>query len=126
MITKYDKYIIAFFMCLSVLFFSVFALKGQNGNRILNIYSDGKLYASYVLDTLDETIEEKVENKIGSVNIFISREKCYVKEADCEDKLCKRQHYINSVNQTITCLPNRILIEIVSEKLDEKVDMVAF
>ena len=126
MITRYDKCIIALFLCLSVLFFSVFALKGKESSRILNIYSDGSLYATYKLDELNKAFEEKIENKRGSLTVYISGEKCFVQDADCKDKLCKKQHPINDVNQTITCLPNRILIEIVSEKLDEKVDMVAF
>ena len=126
MITRYDKCIIAFFLCVSVLFFSVFAFKGKSNVRILNIYSDGRLYATYKLDELDRGFKEKIENKRGSLTLYISGEKCFVQDADCKDKLCKKQHPINDVNQTITCLPNRILIEIVSEKLDEKVDMVAF
>jgi len=126
MITKYDKCIIAFCLCLSVLFFSVFTFAGENSKRILNIYSDGRLYATYDLNDLNDLIEKKIENKHGSLTVCISREKCYVKDADCEDRLCEKQHFISKVNQTITCLPNRILIEIVSQKPDEKVDMVAF
>ena len=126
MITRYDKCIVAFFLCLSVLFFSVFAFKGKSNVRILNIYSDGRLYATYNLDELNKEFKEKIENKRGSLTVYISGEKCFVQDADCKDKLCKKQHPINDVNQTITCLPNRILIEIISEKHGEKVDMVAF
>ena len=126
MITRYDKCIVAFFLCLSVLFFSVFAFKGKSNVRILNIYSDGRLYATYNLDELNKDFKEKIENKRGSLTVYISGEKCFVQDADCKDKLCKKQHPINDVNQTITCLPNRILIEIISEKHGEKVDMVAF
>lgn len=126
MITRYDKCIVAFLLCLSVLFFSVFAFKGKSNVRILNIYSDGRLYATYNLDELNKDFKEKIENKRGSLTVYISGEKCFVQDADCKDKLCKKQHPINDVNQTITCLPNRILIEIISEKHGEKVDMVAF
>lgn len=126
MITRYDKYIIAFFLCLSVLFFSVFTFKGENNKKILNIYSEGSLYATYKLDEINKGFIEKVENRRGSVTVYISGEKCFVQDADCGDKLCIKQHSIGDVNQTITCLPNRILIEIVSEKIDEKVDTVAF
>ena len=126
MITRYDKCIVAFFLCLSVLFFAVFAFKGKSNVRILNIYSDGRLYATYNLDELNKDFKEKIENKRGSLTVYISGEKCFVQDADCKDKLCKKQHPINDVNQTITCLPNRVLIEIISEKHGEKVDMVAF
>lgn len=126
MITRYDKCIVAFLLCLSVLFFSVFAFKGKSNVRILNIYSDGRLYATYNLDELNKDFKEKIENKRGSLTVYISGKKCFVQDADCKDKLCKKQHPINDVNQTITCLPNRILIEIISEKHGEKVDMVAF
>lgn len=126
MITRYDKFIIVFFLCIAVLFFSVFSFAGGNGRRVLNIYSDGKLYASYVLDDLKNGFEEKITNKRGSCTVYISGEKCCVKEADCTDKLCEKQNPISEANQTITCIPGRILLEIISEKPEEKVDMVAF
>lgn len=124
MITKYDRYLIIFYIFLSLSFFMMFLTYGSEV-RYLNIYSDGKLYASYNLEEINQDFEEIIKNKRGSVSLLISKEKCSVIDASCKDKLCKKQHSINEVNEKITCLPNRILIEIVSEKND-KVDMVAF
>ena len=126
MITRFDKFIITFFLILSAAFFLAFSFIGKNGNKVLNIYSDGKLYATYNLDDIKKPFEEEIANDNGVVTVFVSDEMCYVKEADCPDKLCIRQRPINKVNQTITCLPAKILLEIVSEKSEEKVDMVAF
>ena len=40
--------------------------------------------------------------------------------------MCMRQYPINNAGETITCLPNKIFMEIVAESNDEDVDMVAF
>lgn len=126
MTTKYDKFIIILLFILSVLFFSVFAYYGKSSERVLNIFSDGRLYASYDLEALKSDAEIKVENENGYLTVYISGEKCYVTDSDCKDKLCMRQYPINNAGETITCLPNKIFMEIVAESNDEDVDMVAF
>ena len=86
MTTGWDKCIIALFLMLALCFFVCFSFMPEDEDRILNIYSDGKLYASYNLESINKAIETKVENKRGSCIVYISGEKCFITDADCKDR----------------------------------------
>ena len=46
-------------------------------------------------------------------------------EADCPDHLCMKQKRISKTGGTIVCLPNRVVLEIVSRESSEGPDVVA-
>ena len=80
---------------------------------IADIYQDGTLLQSIRLDTITEaytfivTGENDAENKIevrpGSIGIL---------SASCPDKLCVHQGFISNSLLPITCLPNRLVIQV--------------
>lgn len=39
----------------------------------------------------------------------------YISDANCRDLLCVQQGHISDPGETIVCLPNRILVEIISD-----------
>ncbi len=83
------------------------------------IYCEDKL----ILEVpLTEEKEYSVEGKEGKVNIKTYVNAICIKESNCKDKICIHQGKINSSNQTITCLPNRIYIKIIGIK--EDVDVI--
>ena len=124
-ITKADFLVMIILIFLSVFSF-LFAFSSKTeGNKVLNIYSDGRLYATYELEKTDKPFEVNVDNKFGSLTICVSKEKCYVKNSDCKDKLCVRQKEIVEANQILTCIPNKVIVEIASQK-EKDVDMVAY
>jgi len=81
------------------------------GSNIL-ITVDGKEYGTYSL------LEEQTIN-IGegdTKNIIEIREgKAYMREASCPDQLCVDQNEISYDKESIICLPNKVVITVISD-----------
>ena len=109
----------------SIVLFFVFGFSafGSEG-RILRVQCGEKIYAEYNLDALDEDIMLNLDGKAGGIKLFVSNDNVYVTDADCGDKLCLDK-LISKSGQFIACLPNKILISIVSSK-EQGVDTVAY
>ena len=81
------------------------------GDRI-RIEHDGQLIGEYPLSE-DQTIY--LPDTENYTNILIIEDgKAHMDEADCPDKLCINQGKINKAGQTIVCLPNKIVITVLS------------
>lgn len=55
--------------------------------------------------------------------LIIKDGKAFILQASCPDKICVKQRPISKVGQTITCLPNKLVIKIVGKT--STVDMVS-
>lgn len=72
----------------------------------------------------EDTVFE-IETENGITNILeISDGTAKMISADCPDKICVNHKSISKNNETIVCLPNKVLITVVSEKENE-IDGVA-
>lgn len=90
---------------------SVFIYKKQTSDNLyVEVSIDGSLANTF---SLDEDIEimlstgNKLIIKDGTVCIY---------EADCPDKLCIKQGSIDKANESIICLPNKLVVRIVQCK----------
>lgn len=91
-----------------------------SGELVADIYQNGELIQSIPLDTVTEsytftvTGENNCHNEIevrpGSIGIL---------SADCPDKLCVNQGFIRSSLLPITCLPNKLVIQVRTEATTE-------
>lgn len=78
---------------------------------------DGVEYARY---PLNEDVEEDIVNTDGQYNKFIITDgEVTMVEASCPDKICVRHSSIKYDGQTIVCLPNALVIEIVGGVADD-------
>ena len=85
----------------------------------LRITVDGEEYGVY-------SLEEDQVIRIGDTNEFeIKDGYVTMTEADCPDHLCMKQKRISKTGGTIVCLPNRVVLEIVSRESSEGPDVVA-
>ena len=85
------------------------------------VVQDGKEIASY---PLDKDIEVTIKSSVGGYNTLVIKDgKADVTEADCPDKLCVHQHSISYNGETIVCLPNKLVVKIVSEA-ESDVDII--
>lgn len=68
---------------------------------------DGEYFAEYPLSV-------DGEYDIGGTNILkIEDGKAFMLHADCPDKLCVKSGKISFVGETVVCLPNRVMLELV-------------
>lgn len=71
---------------------------------------DGVEYGRFPLAT---DVVERIELPDGSYNVLVIKEgKADVTEASCPDGICVNHRAVNRQNQSITCLPNKLVVEI--------------
>lgn len=71
---------------------------------------DGVEYGSFPLDT---DVVERIELPDGSYNVLeIKDGKADVTEASCPDGICVNHRAVSRQKQSITCLPNKLVVEI--------------
>ena len=79
----------------------------------VNIYHGDKIVYSVPLEKNDEI---RVNGDISEVVIVIKNGRVSVKESGCDNQICVHEGEKSHVNDTITCLPNRIYIRIGSKQ----------
>jgi len=78
---------------------------------------DGEEYGRYSLDT--DTIE-KIEFDNGTYNVLeIKDGQVNMTEASCPDQICVNHAHIHYSSETIVCLPNKLVVEIVNGEDDD-------
>lgn len=90
----------------------------------LEVQVDNQLYQKVELPSASKQIIE-VDNEFGHNLIVIEGMDVYIKEADCHDKLCIIQGRISKVGEVIACLPNKLIVEIKGEKLEDDIDIIS-
>ncbi len=113
---------------LSVLFLLVLAAAGfffllprQAGARV-EVTVNGEVYGIYELDT-EQEIPIVSEGRTTNL-LVISQGRADMTEADCPDKLCVHQRAISKNNETIVCLPNRVVVRVTGSE-ESGLDSVA-
>jgi hypothetical protein len=85
----------------------------NGGNKVL-VSVDG--VEKYTFD-LDKDIEFEIEGYEGGTNHLVIKDgEAYLTEASCPDHICVYMGKISDVGQSIICLPNRVVVEIVGDK----------
>ncbi len=92
----------------ALLLWGILTLIKPSGGDTLRITVNNQLYGEYSLKE-DQTI------RIGQTNI------CEIKDgavrmvkADCPDHLCMKSEAVTGEGGTIVCLPNRVILEVIS------------
>ena len=114
---KRDLWLIAGAICLALAVFLLRETFQKTGDTI-EITVDGELYGTYSLKE-DQTI---LINDTNTCQIQNGQAKMI--QADCPDHLCMKQKAVTKEGGTITCLPNRVVIQ-AEQSADGAVDTVA-
>lgn len=78
---------------------------------------DGEEYGRF---PLREDMVERIELPDGSYNVLEIKEgKADVIEASCPDGICVNHRAVDKQNQSITCLPNKLVVEIQNGELSD-------
>jgi len=106
-----DKKLIFITLIIAGLILLIFTFIKEEGTQAI-IYHGNK-----VIQTIDLSIDNlyQIEGDLGKVDIEVKNHKIRVVEENSPYHLCSKQGYISNSSETIICMPNRIMIEIVGE-----------
>ena len=100
---------------------SVMSATWGKAGREAYVSVDGKVYGTYDLNK-NQTV--KIENGGHRNQITIEDGTVRMSCSDCKNQNCVKQGRISDTNQSIVCLPNRVMVEIRGEE-DSKYDALA-
>lgn len=84
---------------------------------------NGAVYGTYALDE-DQTVFIKQNGTVTNI-LTIKDGKADMTDADCPDLLCVHQRAIDRKNETIVCLPNKVVVKIVGAGKNSDMDSIA-
>jgi len=118
---KNDVILIGVVVFMAVAAIAIWLFTRTEGTK-LNVTVDGKVIKTF---DLDEDITYTIEVDEGQWNTFRIKDG-YVEmlEASCPDKVCVNHGSIHYDKETITCLPNKVVLEIVGGE-DNPIDSIA-
>lgn len=121
MIKKNDIIMIGVILLLSLGAILFMLLTRKEGDTVVVTF-EGSIYDT--LELKEDTIY-RVEGLNGAYNVFEIKDG-YVDmiDASCPDKVCVKHKKIHYNHDSITCLPNNVILEIKSEKEDD-IDIIA-
>ena len=115
LIKRKDLILFFILLCLSILILLIsffgktegnYVIIQQNGVKIEELSLDKN--GTYVIE--DGTYYNKLVIRDGAV---------YVEDANCRDLICVRHGSISKVNETITCLPHKLIVYVVGDNISE-------
>jgi len=107
---KKADYIIIFVSLLiaGIFYFTGILRPGDKGGQAV-VFVDGREISSYSLEKDGEYIIEGIN---GKNTLIIKDGKAEVASADCPDKVCVNHVPVYRENESIICLPHKVVIEI--------------
>lgn len=109
-ISKKGILIIAIVLAVLVIFAVIFYSTRRTGNIVV-INHNGNEIGRYALSDDREIRIKDSGEKITNV-VCIRNGQVYMKEADCPDQICVHQGRKSKDGESITCLPNKVVVEV--------------
>lgn len=115
---KNDWILVAVILILAGVGFLIYTNLGRQTAGIVKVTVDGDLFGTY-------SLKKEQEIKINDTNRMIIKDgRADMIEADCPDQICVDHKKISKNKETIVCLPNKVIIEIVGGE-NVEIDAVA-
>lgn len=112
---KSDIKLIIIIILIAIIVLFMIAILNDNSNKKALVYYDNNLVLTIDLNEKEKK-EYLVDGYNGIVKIISFDGKIKVDEEDSPLHLCSKQGFIEHSYETIVCLPNKIVIKIVSSK----------
>ncbi len=124
-LTKGDKIIVAAVLSLALFVYVIFTFYITAGAPDeVQIFVDGKLYASYSLQNFKEEKNVEIKSEFGTNVLKISNDGAEMLSASCPDKRDVMDGKITKSGQTIICMPNRVMVKLLGN--NDEVDRVTY
>ena len=78
-------------------------IKIEDGTRKVFVFS------------LESNVEKKIGGPLGDTIIVIQNNKARIQASPCNKKYCIHQGWVNKINETIVCIPNKISLSIIGK-----------
>lgn len=107
---KADIYLGLGVILIGCILFLWISFSGQKGNQV-EVSVNGQSFGIYpldqnrVVDIQQENHGNKLEIKNGKAQMIF---------ADCPDQYCVKHKNIGATNETIVCLPNKVMVTVIS------------
>lgn len=112
-VKKNDFILIGFILLIALIIFTFRTIVKEEGNLVI-VKVDGILKQELPLNQ-DATVT--INGVDGGTNTLTLKDGyAFITEASCPDKLCKKHKRIRYDKESIICLPNKVVIEIKSNK----------
>ena len=115
-------------VCVILLLLSwIYGKSVENRGRVVRITQDGNVILERNMADFSEPTEYRITSDSGEMVILLSSDKVYVKDSSCPDKICMHVGELKKSGDGAVCLPNRVVVQIVSSgaEEDQEVDVVA-
>lgn len=107
---KNDWFLLITVLSVAALIFLIRFFVGDKHPGYVTVRVDGE-----ITETFDLSKDRVVKLNNGSNTIQIEGGTVDMIAADCPDKLCVHQKAISKNNESIICLPNKLVVQIVSQ-----------
>ena len=114
---KFDIILMSVLIIAITVTIAIFALNQSDGAYAVVIEET----ATYPLDT---NVRISIANGESYNVLVIENNTARIESASCPDKLCVKQHTVSKNGQSLVCLPNKVVVKIVSE-IDSETDFIS-
>ena len=101
----------------------LFNLLKTQGDYV-SVKINGEENYRYSLSENVDTVIYTGENNNQENRLIIENNQAYIISADCPDKICVGHRPVSNVNESIVCLPHKVVVEIVSDEAENAPDVV--
>ena len=119
---KPSKLDFIFGVILLIIFIGAFLsvqVTGSEGDKQARIYRQNRLIRQVQL-----TGEEKIQ--LDGATLAVKEGQIRITESDCPHKICEHRGWISHSAQTIVCVPNKLLVEIVGVQSEKTYHAVSY
>ena len=124
---KGDKILILTIFILSIFSYGFIYLSGgEERGRYISLQVNGEEVKRLTFTSSEEPYVYRLETEHGLNVVEVVGNKVHLIEADCPDKLCIKQGFIEKTGEVIVCIPNKMVLEIKSDNLDKELDGINY
>ncbi len=114
---KSDIRIFIGILILGIVFLLLYFFYPRSTGAQIIITKDNEVIGTYSLDDDQTLYISDEENPTNVVEILDG--KCHMTFADCPDQICMKTGWVSKNGDTIVCLPNQVVVTVVSEESTE-------
>ena len=113
-VSRNDMIFMAVLVVIAAAVFVFFSATGKESGAYVLVTIDGETYGTYSLKTEQEI---PITQDGVTTHVLVIRDGfADMTEADCPDKFCVHQRAISKNNETIVCLPNRVVVQVMGSE----------